>query len=373
MTIKNNDIEPDWVVTPGEIIEEHREAYGWTQAGLAQRLGCSEKHLNQVINAKVALSPNLAESLATVFDTSVGFWLNLETLYQQDLQRQKRREKLAKERSWLKKFPCTELRKRGFIKGTLRDVAGLADECLRHFGVATITEFQQLYGVARFESSYAFRVSQKRQPDPYAIAAWLREGERSIEEQSQDLRDVTYEPGKLQKVIDELARSTREITSETFVETVHKALASVGVGFALIPHYPRAAVSGAAAFHNQGLPYVFLSDYGKSMDKLWFNLFHELGHILLHLTSLKDRKQRLFLDLEDRDQPDTQEEEADAFARNTLIPEEHVHHLPTLTTKDRVEVFSQALHVHPGIVVGRLQHEGVIAYHEMNEMKERFG
>lgn len=370
--MKNIDTEPDWIVTPGEIIEENREAYGWTQADLAKRLGRSEKHLNQVINAKAALSPELAESLATVFDTSVGFWLNLETLYQEDLQRQRRREQLSKERAWLEKLPCSELRKRGLVRGTLRDVAGLAEECLRYFCVATIAEFHALYGAARFESTYAFRVSQKRQPNPYAIAAWLREGEQAIEAQSQDLRDITYEPAKLRAIIDNLARSTRNITSETFVETVHKALASAGVGFALIPQYPGAAVSGAAAFHNQGLPYVLLSDYGKSMDKLWFNLFHELGHILLHLTSLKDRKNRIFLDMENREQPDKQEEEADAFARDILIPEKYAHHLPSLTTKDSIHAFAEKLQVHPGIVAGRLQHEKIIAYGEMNEMKERF-
>ena len=63
-----------------------------------------------------------------------------------------------------------------------------------------------------------------------------------------------------------------------------------------------------------------LSVRGKSDDKLWFTFFHEAGHLLKHGKSLT------FLDIlgEDGLRP-KEEEEADAFARDFLIPSGEWH------------------------------------------------
>ena len=68
-----------------------------------------------------------------------------------------------------------------------------------------------------------------------------------------------------------------------------------------------------AAFWLGNRPIIELSFRDKTNDHLWFNFFHELGHILLH------SPKETWLDDFSDDQND-RETEANAFVSETLIP-----------------------------------------------------
>jgi HTH-type transcriptional regulator/antitoxin HigA len=55
-----------------------------------------------------------------------------------------------------------------------------------------------------------------------------------------------------------------------------------------------------------------------------------------------------------------------------LIPSELAGRLASLNTKAGVEGFAKEIGIHPGIVVGRLQHDGFIQPSWMNDLKEKF-
>lgn len=59
---------PDWVSPPGDTILDL----------MAERLGFSLKHVNQLIKGKVALTEDAAIRLQSVLGSSVGFWLKRE-------------------------------------------------------------------------------------------------------------------------------------------------------------------------------------------------------------------------------------------------------------------------------------------------------
>ena len=62
MTNQLKGFQPDWVSPPGETILDVMEERDWSQAELAQRLGFSTKHLNQLVKGKVALTDEAALS-----------------------------------------------------------------------------------------------------------------------------------------------------------------------------------------------------------------------------------------------------------------------------------------------------------------------
>jgi HTH-type transcriptional regulator / antitoxin HigA len=66
------------------------------------------------------------------------------------------------------------------------------------------------------------------------------------------------------------------------------------------------------------------------------------------------------------------EQEADAFASQILIPRSAEPDLSTLDTSQEVEEFANRIGIAPGIVVGRLQHEGRWPYNRGSELKQRF-
>ncbi|HXF63241.1 MAG TPA: hypothetical protein VNK95_16560 [Caldilineaceae bacterium] len=60
------------------------------------------------------------------------------------------------------------------------------------------------------------------------------------------------------------------------------------------------------------------------------------------------------------------------FAADTLIPPIYMQELAGLTSKAAVQSFAARIGIHPGIVVGRLQHDGIIPQSWMNELKDSF-
>jgi Zn-dependent peptidase ImmA (M78 family) len=100
---------------------------------------------------------------------------------------------------------------------------------------------------------------------------------------------------------------------------------------------------------------------------LWFSFFHEAGHLILH------GKRMLFIDGEGA-LNDDQEEEANRFARDVLIPPSHSGALNTLPkTEAEVVRFAHAVGIAPGIVVGRMQKEGLLEWRSrLNHLKEKY-
>ncbi len=65
--------------TPGEILrEEFLEPLGMTQKQLADHIGQDVKVINRIINARCAVSADVALKLAAAFRTSPEFWLNAQ-------------------------------------------------------------------------------------------------------------------------------------------------------------------------------------------------------------------------------------------------------------------------------------------------------
>jgi HTH-type transcriptional regulator/antitoxin HigA len=142
------------------------------------------------------------------------------------------------------------------------------------------------------------------------------------------------------------------------------------VAFILLPAIPRAHVSGVARWLGPSRPVIQLSLYGKSNDRFWFNLFHEAAHILLH----GKEKKSVFLDDPGKAEVASPEEvEANAWARDFLIPPEEAQaFLAMPMTKAAVRTFATRVGMHPGIVVGRLQHDKLIDIAWMNDLKVTF-
>ena len=96
-------------------------------------------------------------------------------------------------------------------------------------------------------------------------------------------------------------------------------------------------------------------------------VFSRSRHILLH------GKKEIFI--EGSDNHNEKEQEADKFATNFLIPSgawQKFLRSENYKSKNAVEAFTAQLEVSPAIVVGRLQHEGLIPYSHLNGLRRRF-
>lgn len=357
---------PDWASPPGESILDILEERGWSQSELAQRLGYTEKHVSLLVNGKVALSMDAALRLERVLGSTADFWLALETNYQKHNARLESIKLHANWAPWLDELPLRDLMSSGAIPKQRIDAkhrTGLVDACLRFFGVASPEEWRAHYGGMQM----SFRRSRAEQSDIGAISSWLRLGEREVEK----LDVPKYDRDRFEKAL-HVIRSLTCDTPEVFDPQMRRLLHEAGVLFVLVPSIPRAHVSGVARWMSGTRPLIQLSLYGKTNDKFWFTFFHEAAHILLHATN-KDEKKSVFLDDPNAIHSNNQQErEANEWAANYLIPNSGARLLAGLKTKAGVVTFAQQIGVHPGIVVGRLQHDGLIQPSWMNGLKQIF-
>jgi HTH-type transcriptional regulator/antitoxin HigA len=351
---------PEWVSSPGDAISEFLEERDWTQAKLAERLGYTTKHISLLINGKAPVNEETALKLERVLGSTAAFWLRYEAQYRAALARKEEETCLTEWISWLDQLPIKELMNQGVIpKCNLiaKNKPGVVKNLLQFFGVASPEDWQKCYP----SMEVSFRRTRKEQTDVGAISAWLRLGEIAAEK----LDCPKYSKPKFEKVVREI-RTLTILPAKEFAPQMQKLCEECGVVVVLVPSIKGAHVSGVARWLNPHKALIQLSLYGKTNDRFWFNFFHEAAHILLH------NKENIFLDEWDSGESlESQlEQEADQWARNFLIPSEHEEKLVALKSKNDVVDFAKYLGIHPGIIVGRLQHDNVIDRSWMNGFKE---
>ena len=104
----------------------------------------------------------------------------------------------------------------------------------------------------------------------------------------------------------------------------------------------------------------------KSDDHLWFSLFHEAAHLLLH------SKRNVFVDGTKGNGNDL-EDEANAWAADFLVPRNAWQRFVAAGDyrEESIRRLSDTQGIAPGIVVGRLQHERLLPWNQLNALKVR--
>lgn len=347
---------PDHVSPPGETLQEVLELRGMSQAELASRTGRPKKTINEIIKGKAAITPETALQLELVLGIPAPFWNSREQQYREALARQRELESLQDQAEWLQRVPYRAIAKLGWIQEH-RDKSKQLQEVLMFFGVASPDRWNELWQGGRT----AFRRSRTFRSHPGAIAAWLRKGE--IE--AQEIESAEYDANGFKKALQRVRALTRSMP-RNFVSPLVRECSAAGVIVAFVPELPGTRVWGATRWLTPTRALVQLSLRYKTDDHLWFTFFHEAGHILLH------GKREVFLEDEDRDK-DQKELEADAFAREWLIPQREYEIFRRLGARSCAAAsrFAYQLGIAPGIVVGRLQHDGVLGRTECNQLKKK--
>ena len=126
-----------------------------------------------------------------------------------------------------------------------------------------------------------------------------------------------------------------------------------------MPHHLRCLLAAECSSIQLSLRY-------KTNDHLWFTFFHEAAHILLH------GKKLIFLDT-GKNEGNT-EKEADNWAADFLIPPKKYQTFleEGSLSKSSIAEFAGEVGIAPGIVVGRLQHDGLLKFSQCNDLKARF-
>ena len=159
--------------------------------------------------------------------------------------------------------------------------------------------------------------------------------------------------------------------SESFLPKLKEIFSECGVAFVLLPHLKNSGINGAVKWINNNQRVLLaINDRSYYADTFWFTMFHEIKHIL------QQRKEAVFISFDKNDSQSDEylEAEADSFAQEYLIPSKdyNIFVNNNKINLENIKLFAKTINVHPGIVVGRLQHDKYIPHNSLNSLKEKY-
>lgn len=359
----------DLAIPPGEYLEEIIEDLGMVKDELAIRMNRPASKLSAIFKGEKAITPDTALQLEKVVGVPAHIWTGLEseyrlTLARQELQKDKKEEKkrLKTEASLITKYYYNALANSGVVpRHTIPEKK--VEALQKFFGVTSLKTIPTL---KTYQPAFKCGMAGKRTPSPEALAAWLRIGElKAIQ-----MECAPFDKQGLVRALSDIRKMT--ITSpEKFPKELYSILANAGVALVLHPHLPKTYANGATFWMGKKKAVLLMSLRGKFADIVWFSLFHEIGHILLH------KRQRVFIEIKGRvfaDDLKDQENQADEFALNSLIPKRDYQKFigDKIFFSENIREFAKQIGIHPGIVAGRLQHEGRIKKTWHHDLRTRF-
>ena len=75
---------------PGVVLQEvYMNELGLNQSTLAERMGCSPRKINEIVNQKRGISPEFALALEKTLKTSASMWVRMQAEYDLHIARKK--------------------------------------------------------------------------------------------------------------------------------------------------------------------------------------------------------------------------------------------------------------------------------------------
>lgn len=348
------------VFPPGDFVKEELEARRWTQADLADILGRPFRLVNEICGGKRGITPETAKGLGDAFGTGPEFWMNLESAYQLSRVRIET-DAVARRAKIYEIAPVKDMVRRHWIEYS-DSVEVLESRVLSFFNIEDLDQAPKLGGYAARQSTSYGAVTP-------AQNAWrFRARQLALA--------VTTAPFTEKRFVEVGAKLHTLLHSPEEIRHVPHLLAEAGIRFLVIEPLPQTRIDGACLWLDEKSPVIALSLRFDRIDCFWHTLFHGLGH-LKNRDGIANEYGVLDTDIVGKQvsQPSQKPEServADAFAIESLIPqsevEDFISRVGPLYTKLKIQAFAKVQKVHPGIVVGQLQHRGEISYAHNREM-----
>lgn len=350
MATKTNQYQAPIVFHPGEALAEKLQELEMGPKEFAIRANKPEKTVSAILNGQSSITPDMAVQFESVLKMPAHFWMRLQRDYDEFQARMAHKERIQNAMAWTKLFPVKEMVQNKWIP-KVNNVEDATEALLAFFGVSNQKAWEEYYYHQQLK--VAFRISLAHTQQPHAISAWLRRGEL----QAAQLSANAYQERVFKDTLPEIKQLMAQQPAD-FFQRLQGLCAEAGVKVVHTPCISKAPINGSTRWLND-TPLIQLTGRYKRNDSFWFTFFHEAGHILLH------GKKDVFLEAVDYSDKDLEKEkQADDFAvKWTLSVEQEEELLQRFHFKEEdILAFSEKFNTHPAIIIGRLQHKGLLRH-----------
>jgi HTH-type transcriptional regulator/antitoxin HigA len=343
-------------IHPGKILGWKLEEKGWTHEELATIIDSTRQTIYLILAGKGNISPEMASKLSAAFGNTAEEWLKWDNLYRLSVT-EADVSGVGKMARFYELAPIREMQKRGWLKLTANPSE-------------LQVELEKFYSTDSLDMDIKFPVATKRTETlPYlnpAEKAWCfraRQLAASMVVSPFAPEDLPQAERKLRQ----LAAYPKE------ARHLSKTLSDCGVRFVVIEPLPGVKIDGAAFWLDSEEPAIAVSLRHDRNDGFWFTVMHELAHIragdaLSVDTNLVDDTEGITVPLVE----DEAERIANLRAADALIASDEmrsfINRVGPLYSRERVIQFAHKMKIHPGIIVGQLQHKKEIGYTALRDL-----
>lgn len=328
-------------VHPGYYIKEIVDDSGLTQEDFAKRLGTTPKNLSLLVRGEQSISIDIAMKLSRMLGTSIYYWLNLQNAYDTRIAEFKSAEELTEERRVFEYLEYKYFRENYHLP----DLPRQKDEqikCVREFlKVATLSVLTQKDMAVSFRSAKELTEANTVKANAMVQIAV----NQALGEQVPRFNKKKYE-----EAVQYALSLTENHTG--FYNQIQTVFRETGVIFVILPNISGSKTNGATKkIGNHVL--LMVNDRRLNADTFWFTLFHEIGHII-------NGDYGISFEGENSEKEDV----ADRYAEDCLIPPEEYRKFVEKKKFDlqTIREFANEIGRDPGIVLGRLQKDGIVGY-----------
>jgi HTH-type transcriptional regulator/antitoxin HigA len=345
------ELVPAIAIHPGETIKDELEAREMSQAELASLIGMKKTQLNEVIKGKRSMNADLAVLLEKALGIDADYWMNAQKNYELDLARideknQSRIQYIEEWNMWKEQVPVAFLKKHNYLTGNpVHDV----EKVKEIYAVQHVDQLAPFYASSTFAH---YKKTNTDKADRRHVLGWTK----LISYLGSQQKVVAFKHQSKDAVIEELRKIISK--NQNVVNQSTALLASVGIKLVIHKNADKCPVDGVCLWNGKN-PLIGMSMRYSRLDNFAFTLFHELGHVYLHLVNNPDAQ--FVDDLDDTHRNiDSKETEANEFAADSLIPIDSWEEFITSDKRmqdDFAVSFAEKVGIHPTVVKGRLKHE----------------
>ncbi len=350
-----NEFYTDIAFHPGETLVEKLDELKMGPKEFAVRTGKPEKTIIAILKGDSSITPEMAVLFESVLKIPANFWIKRQFSFDEFKAREKRVIAIEEAKDWAKCFPIADMVRCGWI-GLQTKAEQKVATLFNFFGVSSPDAWKDYFFNQQLK--VAFRISLAHTKEPYAISAWIRQGEI----QASELKCGDYSETQFKKALKEIKTIMATQPDDYFVQ-LQKLCLACGVKVVYTPCIKKAPLSGATRWIDDN-PLIQLTGRYKQNDRFWFTFFHEAGHIILH------GKKDIFLEDIEYSEADLQKEkQANDYAVTWTFSNEEEQEVLKATplTIEKIESFAKKFNTHPALIIGRFHKKELLHYSQGRE------
>ena len=283
----------------GSMLKDYLEYHKISQSDFADKLGITQKHINNILNENADISEDLMIAISLITDIDVNLITFVETkkkLYNY-LNNRFSNEKEINE--FLNSFYIKEMEKMNWI--TLNDKTSYlqnAYDLLKYLNVRDFNIFEKYSKEKIFFKKYDDSNLKK-------VFLWIKRCDSLIENQSVS----SYNSSNMVLLLNDLKKEiTRPFNKSSLIKLFNKH----GLYLVIEEALKGTKIRGCTKVVGDN-PAIYMTCYLKEKSSFYFALYHELGHVK---SDYNKAKSKVIIDGDD-----SLEKRANLFAANQMIDE----------------------------------------------------